>query len=119
VEVKMTDEKRYIYYLSEYNWYRVELLKENRTTYKINYIQSGGAFPGTTKNAPKEKCAFPDEKVCIVYETWKGVNGRGGHRVEREKYTKSRIPAKDISRQGYFCPPHLPASDHEPGRVWE
>jgi len=117
----MTDLQK-IYYLSEYNWESGELVKENRTTFKIRIPwQTHFDAPWTHRdiNVRKEKCARPDESVCVVRETWKGVNGRGGYRVEREKYTKSRIPAKNIRRQGYFCPPHLPASDHEPGRVWE
>ena len=47
----------------------------------------------------KEKCAFADEIVCVVWEGWKGVNGRGAYRVERELYPTLRIPAKNISRQ--------------------
>ena len=34
------------------------------------------------------------------------------------KYTRSRNPAKDISRQGYFRPPGI-RTKAEPGRVWE
>jgi hypothetical protein len=101
----MADEKKYIYYLSEYNWERGELIKENRTTFKIRNSYRDWNNPGAEihcdKNIPKEKCAFPDEVVCIVQETWKGVNGRGSHRVEREKYPSKRVAAKFVSRQHY------------------
>lgn len=101
----MADEKKLIYYLSEYNWECGELVKENRTTYKIRYGVPDGNNWGKLRyyeqNFRKEKCAFPDEVVCIVEETWKGVNGRGAHRVEREKYPNKRVAAKLVSRQHY------------------
>jgi hypothetical protein len=99
----MTAEKRIIYYLSDYNWEGGELVKENRTTYKIrmSYVDGNrnGAICYYDKNISKEKCAFPDELVCVVWETWKGVNGRGGYRVERVMYPADRLPAKDVAVQ--------------------
>jgi hypothetical protein len=83
---------RKIYFLSDYNWVQGTLVKENKKSFKI-------AYNGQKINVPKEKCALPNEKVCVVWETWKGRNGRGGYRVEREKYPQYRIPANMISYQ--------------------
>jgi len=60
------------------------LLKTNKKTYKVLH-----AAAPYVQNWPKEKCAFPNEKVCVVWETWRGVNGRGGYRVERERYPEA------------------------------
>lgn len=112
----MAGEKKYIYYLSEYNWECGELVKENRTTFKIRFgVPDGNNWGKLTyyeQNIRKEKCAHPDESVCVVWETWKGVNGRGGYRVERVKYPAQRVPAKNIRRQGLY-------GNREPGHVKE
>jgi len=86
-----------IFILANYNWLPATLLKENRTTYKVTYTYSG-CIPETI-NIKKEKCAFPNEEVCVVWERWKGVNGRGGYRVERYLYPQERVAAMNISRQ--------------------
>jgi hypothetical protein len=78
----------------DYNWELGELVKENSKTYRISCHHHG-----YERVVPKEKCAFPDESVCIVWEIWKGVNGRGGYRVERELYPNRRVKARKISRQ--------------------
>lgn len=82
-----------IYYLSDYNWEIGSLLKENRTTYQIDCGVYG------IKNIKKDKCALPNEMVCVVWETWRGNNGRGGYRVEKQKYGQLLIPAKNVARQ--------------------
>lgn len=104
----MNNEKE-IYFLWDYTWEKAILLKECHKNNKLLVD-----IPGCqkhTKYVPKEKCALPDEKVCIVWETWKGKNGRGGYRVEREKYENFRIPAKNIDRSHYY--------DNKYGRVLE
>lgn len=73
------------------------MIKTNKTTFKAEFTVPGCI--SQIKNVNKEKCAFPDEKVCIVWETWKGTNGRGGYRVERNLYPQHRIAAQNISMQ--------------------
>lgn len=65
-----------------------------------------------TRRVAKEKCARPDECVCLVWETWKGVNGRGAYRVEREMYPQERRPARTTLRQPDWGEPNT-------GAVWE
>lgn len=89
-----------MYVLVEYQWIPARVVKENKTTFLLEYT-----YPfckSETKRIKKEKCARPDEQVCVVWETWRGVNGRGGYRVERELYPQYRIPASQISRQHNF-----------------
>jgi hypothetical protein len=84
-----------IVYLSDYNWLRCVLVKVNAKSYKL-LVPSPSQH---TKNVPKDKCAFPDEKVCVVWNQSAGVNGRGSYRVERILYPSDRIAASIISRQ--------------------
>jgi len=86
-----------IYFLTEYNWKPGELIPSKSVkNYKIK-----DSF-GRIVMIPKEKCAFPDELVCVVWEMWKGRNGRGGYRVERQLYPEHRIAANMIERQNEF-----------------
>lgn len=41
----------------------------------------------------RDHCVFPNHRIAIIWETWKGVNGRGGYRIERELYSEKRKPA--------------------------
>ena len=41
----------------------------------------------------REKCVWPYERIAIVWETWKGRNGRGGYRIERNLYDNQRKSA--------------------------
>jgi len=97
-----------IYFLSEYNWQKGILLAEGSKNYKI-HIPASGWFTAQSKSVAKEKCAFPDEIVCVVWEQWKGKNGRGGYRVEKELYPNDRVRADHVSYQ----------HDNGPGRIDE
>lgn len=87
-----------IYFLSDYNWFRGTIVSEGPKNYKV-HVSSQGFFSEHTKYIPKDKCALPDELVCVVWEKWKGKNGRGGYRVERELYPNLRVPAKTVHYQ--------------------
>lgn len=86
-----------IYFLWEYNWYAGTIVSEGPKNIKVDVNIPG--FKSHTRSVSKEKCAYPDEKVCVVWETWKGKNGAGGYRVERELYPQNRYPASQVSRQ--------------------
>lgn len=88
-----------IYYLSDYDWERGVLISEGKKNYKI-HVNSFGYIPHD-KYVAKEKCALPGESVCVVWEMWRGKNGRGGYRVEREGYPEYRVPAENVSRQSW------------------
>jgi len=87
-----------IYYLSEYNWLKGILVSEGKKNYKIHH-PANGFYLAHDKYVAKEKCAFPGESVCVVWETWRGSNGRGGYRVERELYPDLRVPAEQVAYQ--------------------
>jgi len=84
-----------VFYLSEYNWERGVLISEGTKNYKIQPMNT----MLTHVRIPKAKCSRLGENVCIVWETWKGANGRGSYRVERELYPQHRIPAEKVARQ--------------------
>ena len=52
--------------------------------------------------AKREKVATPDESIAVIWEMWKGVNGRGGYRLERELYEDKRLPANEWHWRGYL-----------------
>lgn len=88
-----------VWFLSEYEWLRAIV----QTTPKSNSktVKLGGVihYPsGYTFRVSVEKIAKPDDVVCVVRETWRGKNGRGGYRVERELYPEARMPAKELNR---------------------
>ncbi len=83
-----------IYCLVEYNWLKGELISTGKVNHKVKF-----QIPGCveqTSYIKKEKCAFPDEIVAIVWMLKKGRNGRGAYRVERELYPTIRVPAREI-----------------------
>jgi hypothetical protein len=90
-----------IYYLFDYNWERGELISEGPKNYKIAvpFLNEHGVMDSYPKSFPKEKCAFPGEKVAVIWEQWKGRNGRGGYRVERELYPDLRVDAENVMYQ--------------------
>lgn len=83
-----------VYYLSDYNWERGHLISEGPKNLKVRSVAWGHEV-----RVPKDKCAAPEESVCVVWEMWRGRNGRGGYRVERSKYPEHRVRADQISRQ--------------------
>lgn len=68
------------YILVEYHIFRAKVLKENKKTYTVS-------LEGETRRVPKHKYVSKDTPFCLVWEMWKGVNGRGGYRLETERYT--------------------------------
>ena len=54
---------------------------------------------GFELRVPVDKTARPDEQVAVVWEQWKGRNGRGGYRVERTLYPQWRVGANLVARQ--------------------
>lgn len=93
IEPKVGDK---VYFLSEYNWEAATCVAVNRKTYTLQFPAYMNSL---VRRIPKEKCATEHESVCVVWETWKGVNGRGGYRVERTLYPQHRLPANQVARQ--------------------
>ena len=86
-----------IYFLWDYNWCIGTLVSSGPKNNKIRFEDFG--YLPHVKTVSKEKCAVPGESVCVVWEQWKGKNGRGGYRVERELYPQHRVPAERVARQ--------------------
>jgi hypothetical protein len=99
----MTDSEKFIddkvYFLWEYNWYGGTLVGKGPKNFRI-YINLPG-FKPHTRSVSRDKCALPGENVCVVWEKWRGTNGRGGYRVERELYPNLRVPAEQIACQSW------------------
>lgn len=89
---------RTIYFLSEYNWECGELISEGPKNFKIRTFTTP-VMRELIRSVPKEKCAFPGEMLCVVWEMWKGRNGRGGYRVEKQMYAADQSVAEKVGRQ--------------------
>ena len=96
----MNDEQDSIYFLSDYNWECGTIVGGGTKNYKI-HTPANGFYSEWTRSVAKDKCAQPSESVCVVWETWRGKNGRGGYRVERELYPQHRVPAEKVARQSW------------------
>ena len=81
-----------IYFLRDYNWECGERLPSKGKKVKIQ-------LHSTIEYVEPDKCAEPDDLVVIVWEMWRGRNGRGGYRIEREMYKDHARPAREVSRQ--------------------
>lgn len=94
----MGSSAKMIYFLSDYNWRYGEVVSSGPKNNKIR-VPAQGWLREHEVVVPKEKCAIPGEEVCVVWETWKGKNGRGGYRIERELYPESRVEAGKVHYQ--------------------
>ena len=81
--------------LCEYNLVPATVAKIGRGKNIKVEIPAGHGLSAHTKYVPLEKVAEVDEKICIVWEAWRGVNGRGSYRIERELYPDIRREAGD------------------------
>lgn len=87
-----------VYYLHSHTWQPGRVKNINQKTITIDGVFCGSAI---RLRIPKERCAHPQEEVALIWELWRGVNGGGAYRVEREQYSEQRRPAKEWKRQGH------------------
>lgn len=84
-----------IYFLFEYHWQSGRIAvtpRANSKTVVVEYSPWGTLIRTRVKI---EKVAFPNDKVCVVWELWRNQNS---YRVERELYPDIRVPASQVSR---------------------
>ena len=95
-----------VYFLDEYRLSRGTVVSVGPVNLKIEIMifQADCSEKPYHFSKPHTKCAHPDEQVAIIHEQWKGRNGRGGYRLDREQYTDDLIPAKDWMSQRKFDP---------------
>lgn len=89
-----------IYFLSDDEWECGTVVGGGARNYTI-HTPASGCRTELVRTVPRDKCAEPDECVCVVWEFWCGGNGRGGYRVERNLYAQHRLPAKQIARKSF------------------
>lgn len=86
-----------IHFLSEYTLLEGTILSVGPKRLKI-FVPAHGFFTAHEVRIPFEKCALPTELVCVVWEKWKGGNGRGGYRLEKILYANLQQRASDWPR---------------------
>lgn len=87
-----------IYFLSDYSWFCGTVISKGPKNFKI-LVPAQRWFKEHIATISADKCANPEELVCVVWEKWKGKNGRGGYRVERGLYPSSRVPGRGVHYQ--------------------
>ena len=84
------------YFLLEYHLFKVRLIRENKKTFTV-YMLPEPFWKAETRRVPKDKYVSKDTPFCVVWEQWKGVNGRGGYRLDTTKYPdKLAIGGKEL-----------------------
>ena len=87
--------------LVEYSLFHGTVLKVNNKSIKV-HIPAQKSFIEHTKNCKPEKVLKYGTPAVIVWETWKGVNGRGGYRLETQMYSDYLKPVEQIQSSFYL-----------------
>jgi len=86
-----------VWVLSEYHWLRAEVMTTPKANSKSVLLGKVSSYPsGYTWRASTDKVARLDEKICIVWETWKGKNGRGGYRLDKTMYPQYHVNVNQV-----------------------
>lgn len=86
-----------VWVLSEYNLVRAEVMTTPKVNAKSVLLGKVPFYtPGYTWRASIDKVARPDEKICIVWEKWKGKNGRGGYRLDKTMYPQYHVQVNQV-----------------------
>jgi hypothetical protein len=77
------------YVLREYRIHKAKLVKENKKTYTVSIPPEPMMKYRETLRVSKDKYIPKATPFCLVWEMWKGVNGRGGYRLETTAYPEA------------------------------
>lgn len=83
---------------SDYCLLRAVVQKINKKTVQV-LVPAQWGLATHTSNVSYEKIAKNGIPVVFVWETWKGVNGRGGYRLDISSYPELAIPVEQIGWQ--------------------
>lgn len=88
--------------LVDYSLVRGIVLKTNPKSIKVKlYAQSG--LNAYEKSCKPEKVLKVGHPAVLVWECWKGVNGRGGYRLDTIMYEDLWKPVEMIRPSTYLC----------------
>lgn len=88
-----------VWVLRDYSWEPAIVVSTPRSNSKSVVVQ---LRDGYRVRILLDKVAMTEDHVCIVWESWRGKNGRGGYRVERELYPMSRVQSFLVNRASNF-----------------
>lgn len=86
-----------VYVLVEYNLCKAIFIKLNKKSVKVKYQYQDFAtneIKFREVYEPIDKSAHPEEKIAVVWEMWRGTNGRGGYRLDKTMYPTYHREAK-------------------------
>lgn len=90
-----------IVYLLEYTLFKGVALKVNKKSIKVK-IPPSFWFKEQIKNVPFEKVLKQGTPAVLVWEMWKGTNGRGGYRLDTYLYKDKQILVEKIPPISYI-----------------
>lgn len=90
-----------IYILKEYNIYSGKVIKVNPKGIKVDIPAQKGMI-AYQQSMPYEKVLKAGTPAALIWEQWKGSNGRGGYRFETIMYPETLIPVEKIPHQRYL-----------------
>lgn len=89
-----------VYFRWEYSLINATVVRVNKKTVTL-FVQRGG-FSDHERKVKFEDIVLPSEPCVMVWETWKGVNGRGGYRLEKVLYPEHhKLPKYSNNFEGY------------------
>ena len=95
-----------VFLLHKKNIYKAIVLKISEKSAKLHVLNDKG-LKEHVKNYVYSSFAKKGDKVALVWEAWRGLDGLGGFRIEREKYEDIRIPIEKIPSKVYLYEENL------------
>jgi len=86
-----------VWVLTEYHWVKAVVQATPRALSKTVVVGDVPYYaPGYTFRVSLDKIATSNEVVCIVWEKWKGTNGRGGYRLDKTMYPQYHVSVTKV-----------------------
>ena len=91
-----------VYIFKEYTIFHGIVIKANPKSVKVK-IPAQSYYIEHVMSVPYNKILKAGTLAVLVWETWKGKNGRGGYRFETDLYSKILLPVENIPHKKYLC----------------
>jgi hypothetical protein len=86
-----------VWVLSDYDWVKAVVQTTPMASSKTVVVGDVPYYsPGYTFRVSLDKIATSSEMICIVWEQWKGKNGRGGYRLDKTMYPQYHVPVTKV-----------------------
>jgi len=81
-----------VFYRAGYSMWEAVVFKVNKKTVVLKTDYRGIFMDVECEfKVNKDDVVLPDEPCLLIWETWKGVNGRGGYRLDKYMYPNEHV----------------------------